>query len=412
MAHVKVTALFTTAFFLIAAGTVANGWQMYFMAAVLLALPVASLAIGRVALHGLSAAREVPSPAWSGDITSLALRIRASGWWPRMFLEARDVLPRLIRRTDDAPLAFDIAPGGEATLRYDVEPLKRGAYRLRHVLLTARDPMGLFAFTKRIPADGELIVYPTPEAVPGFTLSGADRYGYRDLPRAAARGSGIDPDGVREYIPGDPLRRMHWKTVARTGDLHVIEFEEARSVDVVLLLDCYAGSVVGEDLDTNFEYLVRAAASIAEEAIRQQASVRLSCMGDGGIGTGAGRGTDHLLSILAALARVEPLDPGRLAQRVSARLGPLPAGTTLVVLTGDDDPALGETLAQYVAADVRVIVVCADRASFARTAPMEAPSHGEAPLSFLSAGAEVYAIGRSEGRRLLLDPVRGAHALA
>lgn len=412
MAHVKITAIFTTAFFLIAAGTVANGWQMYFMASVLLALPLASLAVGRASLYGLSVSRELPSPAWAGDLTPLTLKVRASGRWPRLLLEARDDLPKLIRRTDSAPHVFDVPAGGEARVAYDVEPLKRGVYSLKHVTIQARDPMGLFAFNKRFPAPGELVVYPVPEAVGGLELSGADRHGTRDRPHASARGSGTELDGVRQYSPGDPLRRMHWKSLARTGELHVIEFEEVRSLNVVLALDCYAGGSVGGDLDNSFEYLVRAAASLAQEAVRMQASVELVAGHAGAAGTSAGRGPQDLMGVLASLARVEANDTVRISQRLAAQVGTAPRGTTLVVLTADEDPALSDALALYSAIGVRMLVVWADASSFKG----DQERHGEDASAFLSSllglGAEALALRRTASGRLSFEPVGGLHAIA
>src|SRR5205085_6928897 len=110
---------------------------------------------------------------------------------------------------------------------------------------------------KRVNCRSEFLVFPVPEPIPDIVLSGAERYGFRDLPVAAARGSGVDPDGVREYVPGDPLRRMHWKSTARTGKLSVIEFEESRAVNVVLVIDLFWSAHTGSGKDSTLEYLIR-----------------------------------------------------------------------------------------------------------------------------------------------------------
>src|SRR5438094_6216291 len=129
-------------------------------------------------------------------------------------------------------------------------------------------------------------------------VSGSERFGVRDFPIAATRGSGVDPDGVREYIPGDPLRRMHWKSTARTGRLSVIEFEESRSINVVLALDLSRIAHFGEGRQSTLEYLIRAAASIAQSALRQGAGIRLVTSDTPDVADLMGRGYDHLYSVL------------------------------------------------------------------------------------------------------------------
>jgi uncharacterized protein (DUF58 family) len=199
--------------------------------------------------------------------------------------------------------------------------------------------------------------------MPELALSGSERYGFRDLPIASARGGGVDPDGVREYVPGDPLRRMHWKSTARTGKLNVIEFEESRSVNIVLAIDLHRGSHVGHGRESTFEYLVRTAASLAETAIRQGATARLAVAGERD-SEATGRGTDHLFAILRGLARIEPDDKEPLSRTISGRVGNLTAGTTLVVLTSGLDSDLPAALSMYARSGIRVVVIYADPISF------------------------------------------------
>jgi uncharacterized protein (DUF58 family) len=405
-AHVKLTAILTTAAFLIAAGTVANGWQMYFMAAVLLALPGASFVVGWLSIRGLHARRELPSPAWTGDVVPFCLIVNGAGRWPRLFLQVEDVLPRWLRRADGEPVAFDLPAGGEVRVEYGVETLKRGVHSLSNVAIVAADPLGLFRFRKHLSAPGELVAYPVPEEVPGYHLSGAERYGFRDIPVAAARGTGVDMDGVRQYIPGDPLRRMHWKTVARTGELHVIEFEEARSLSVVLALDTCRLGDHGKAPDSSFEYLVRTAASLAQMAIREGATVRLVSGDSPDLDGTAGRGTEHLLGVYAALARAEAVSDTPLSAGLVARVGILPAGTTLMVLTGTPDAALADALAAYSAAGLRVVVIYADGSSWGRTGASDHDRREQLVVGLYRVGAEVLMLRKTDGMRIMLEPIR------
>jgi len=102
-----------------------------------------------------------------------------------------------------------------------VGPLRRGPVGARNWVLESGDPLGLFR--RRGPSiDSELAL-----VLPLFT-SLADGLHVREVEASLAApraGSGTEMFGVREYRPGDPLRRIHWRSSARHGELIVREFE-------------------------------------------------------------------------------------------------------------------------------------------------------------------------------------------
>src|SRR5205823_12139443 len=114
-----------------------------------------------------------------------------------------------------------------------------------------------------------------------------------------------------------------------TGRLSVIEFEEARSINVVMALDLYRGGHFGEGRQSTIEYLVRAAASIGQSAIRQGAGIRLVTSDAPDAADVMGRGSDHLYTILAGLARAEAVDPLPLSATLVRRVGSIHPGTSL-----------------------------------------------------------------------------------
>jgi hypothetical protein len=103
----------------------------------------------------------------------------------------------------------------------EVGPIGRGPIQAKSWLLEATDPLGLFRFRRKDPdSEAEL-------ALPLFA-SLARRTQVRELEASVAApraGSGTEMFGVREYRPGDPLRRIHWRSSARHGELIVREFE-------------------------------------------------------------------------------------------------------------------------------------------------------------------------------------------
>jgi len=356
--------VFTASFFLVISAALTNMGQLYFMAALLLALPFVSYLVGMSALANLEFSREVPASAWDGEVVSFFVVAHNRGRLPRLYLEVRDHLPEWLEPADGVWPVLSVSGGASVRVPYSVRALKRGSYRLEWITVTALDPLGIFAFSRRFRVPSDFLVFPRPQPIMELLLSGAERYGFRDLPIAATRGSGIDPDGVREYVPGDPLRRMHWKSTARTGRLNVIEFEESRAMNVVLALETYRKAHVGFGKHSTLEYLVQTAASVAQHALRQSASIRLITGGDPGRDTGAGRGMDHFYVILSELARVEA-DAGEfMSHHLPERMGRLLPGTTVVILTTGMDRGLPGVLGQFTRSGIQVVVAYAVGASF------------------------------------------------
>jgi uncharacterized protein (DUF58 family) len=400
MNHYKRWVIYTAALFLLISATLVNTPNLYFMAALLLVLPGISYALGMVALRDLTFEREVPASGWEGEVTTLQFVVHSSTRLPKLFLQASDALPDGLVALDDEVM-FNAAPNATTKIPYRVELTRRGAYRIEGMHVTALDPLGIYSFRRTYPVVSELLVYPTPQSIPAFALSGAERFGFQDLPFSATKGSGVDPDGVRQYVPGDPLRRMHWKSTARTGKLNVIEFEESHAVNVVMALDLSRDSVVGEGRQSTLEYLVIAAASIAQMAIRQGASVRMAASDAPDAADFAGRGSEHLFMVLTSLARAEANQPSTIGERLVERVGAIPPGTTLIVLTARQDDALPGAIAHYTSAGVQTHVFFADPQTFQDSSRRQEQERQQEYLSrLMGAQAALFILRRNEERAI------------
>jgi uncharacterized protein (DUF58 family) len=141
------------------------------------------------------------------------------------------------------------------------------------------------------------------------------------VPRPAAVGDIVR--GVRDYVPGDPVRRVHWPNSARRGDLVVKEVEEPAAPRLVVALDLGGGGVAGEAAAGR-------AAWYAYEALRRGYDVVLATAEPGGAVTArVGPPTD----VNQRLARA-----GRGAPRLPAG-GPGRGAVVLVTAEGDTWPA-------------------------------------------------------------------------
>lgn len=198
---------------------------------------------------------------------------------------------------------------GEARLTGRLAGLGRGVYAAAERTVTAGDAFGLLRVQRRSPAEGQLLVLPRllPAAAdPGAAFEEARR-GKRP-PNGASVPQVI---GTRPYAPGDPLRRIHWRSSARTGELRAKELELPAIGRQLIGLDAAgAGSSTGDALwaDPALTAAAEAAAGLALRALEQGLRVRLA-VSDGRGGSVEAQGRGRLRDVLALLAAVPQGDP-------------------------------------------------------------------------------------------------------
>jgi len=364
---------------MVAVAGVANGAHLYYMAAILLTLPGVSYGLGWMALRGLEFGRETTPTAWEGEEGTLVYTAKNASNVTRYFLSVHDELPAWITLETDEPPLFNVVANDSVRVAHRVKFLKRGVFTTTTFDVVALDPLGVFAFSRKVTASGEVVVYPTPQQMQTISVAGAGRFGWQEMVSVAIRGNSVEPDGVRLYSPGDPLRRIHWRQTARTGRLSVIEFEEPQATSVALVLDCERGMEIGKDTATTFEYAVNAAASLAYQAVQESAEFRLF-VPEGldktplmreiyGMVAQQGGGQDQLFRLLEALARVNAESPQGVTSLLSEVAAQVSQGTVLIVLTSNPDTALADVAQRYTASGGKVVVMYIDPATFQGALP-------------------------------------------
>jgi uncharacterized protein (DUF58 family) len=119
-------------------------------------------------------------------------------------------------------------------------------------------------------------------------------------------GIGTDFWGVRDYLPGDEVRRINWKAFARLDRLFSNEYEGERSGDVVIVLDARREAFVGTETDNPIEHGVRAALGIAENVLASRNRVGLIVQRDVLDWVPPAFGRKQLYRILDHLVHVRP----------------------------------------------------------------------------------------------------------
>lgn len=201
-----------------------------------------------------------------------------------------------------SPHPLDLSPGQSSRFVSALTPSHRGLVRLDDLRVLLPDPLGMFQRCVRVPAPAAtLVVLPQRHRLPLLELPGAARL--QPGGDAVARQPGASGEfvGLREYRPGDPLRLIHWRSWARTGQPIVKELEDLFFPRHGLLLDtCPADG--DEEL---FEAAVSVAASFVASVDTRECLIDLMFIAGRERVLSAGRGTGRTEELLEALAAVE-----------------------------------------------------------------------------------------------------------
>jgi uncharacterized protein (DUF58 family) len=230
-----------------------------------------------------------------------------------------DRLPRAMRAAPDAARAMAIPPRSRASYTYRTAADIAGAACFGGVEVRLSDLFGLFAFTRFFPVIDTIRIMPLPEQYarrsPGIVRSAATgRHRSRQV------GTGTDLHEIRAYQPGDSLRKVAWKAVARTGRLLTREVEAELSVPCTMLVDASGSMRSGRPGATKLDYVLRVAATVAQASCQEQDPCGLVVFTEGTASHVApGLGRPHLARILRQLAQArEPIPPAAGARRRTA----------------------------------------------------------------------------------------------
>jgi uncharacterized protein (DUF58 family) len=244
------------------------------MAAVgLLALvPLAALLV-RFARHDLSAVRRLSTRrAFPGTRIEVVIEVRNRGPRRSALLLVEDGVPPTLGSPARGILG-EVRPGARGRFRYELVPRKRGRYGIGPLTVLVSDPFDLVRRRIVFNLHHDLIVYPRVEDIgrerPAAPLGGAGESSTRQLFVAAE-----EFYTMRAYEEGDDLRRIHWPSVARTGELMIRQDEASRRAAASVFLD-NRGTGLGGNPEA-FERAVSAAASIGALYLRTGFRLRLA----------------------------------------------------------------------------------------------------------------------------------------
>jgi uncharacterized protein (DUF58 family) len=265
----------------------------------LIILPLVSALIARRSRYRLACSRRLDPPrVAAGQPTGVTAQLENVSRLRSAVLLAEDVTPYSLGSRPRFVLD-EIEPGGSRELSYQIRPDTRGKFTIGPLRVRVADAFGLVEISRSFSTTSTLVVtpkiYPLPRATAPSSWLGEGDGGMRTISAV-----GEDDAAPRAYQSGDPLRRVHWRSTARYGELMVRREEHQWRNSASVFLDTRRSAHLGTGASATFEFAVSAAASIGAHLTGEGFRARLITEA----GEIAPRGTfqDTLLDMLAVIS--------------------------------------------------------------------------------------------------------------
>ncbi len=350
----------------------------------LVALLAVSWAASRLARGRFEVRRELPRAVAAGESFHYRVRLRNLGEravvGASLLEDAGDPRPpfEVFRAEASAPIYREwwrvlerhrvasidacpvpaVDPRGEVELRVTVRTFRRGRLSLGNATVALSDPLGLMRRAQPAEARDQVLVLPKRYKVPPLDLPGARRFQMGGVTLSSSVGDSGEFLGLRDYRPGDPMQRIHWKSFARRGEPVVREYQDEYFERHALVLDTFCA----RGQEAAFEEAVAVAASLAETVDTRECLLDLMFVGAEAYTFTAGRGqmqSDGLLAVLAGVAPCYRHPFSVLGDAVRAKRAAI-SGALVILLAWD--PARRDFVRemQSVGLTMRVLVVSAE----------------------------------------------------
>ena len=254
----------------------------------------------------------------------------------------------------------------ETVLRVDAP--RRTVIPVGPISIVRRDSFGLYRRSVVLPGSAKVVVHPATATLPPLSAGFV-----RDLEGEASRDltdSDLSFHALREYVPGDDRRHIHWKSTAKTGRFMIRQYEQTRRSRMLIVLDTRREAYAD---DAEFELAVSTSASLGVRALRDSRDV-MFVVSRSSVSSTPVRSSRAALQSVETISVLTSVSPARLLDEIAG-----------IVLSGGSLPLGGLTpLAANVAADVSVV--------FAVTGSAAGVSEIEQASLPFGAGVEVVAL--------------------
>lgn len=255
------------------AARIAGSPTLHMIAVGLVVLPFAASLFARWSHHRLRIRRRLSETrVQPGQRVHVELEVENQTSAQTSFLLIEDRLPSALGRSARLVIA-SLHGRGKQRVRYTLTPRRRGRYVLGPLTVDLSDPFALTKVRVEFDEREELVVAPEVENLVGGPDSPFGLTSGLALAKHLFR-TGDEFYTMRPYVEGDDLRRIHWRSVARSGELMIRQDESSRRSNAVLFIDT-RDSAVGQTHSPCFEKVVSAGASLGILLLRYGFSVKL-----------------------------------------------------------------------------------------------------------------------------------------
>jgi uncharacterized protein (DUF58 family) len=355
-------------------GLLLNIQFMLAMAVILFVVAAAGWLWNELSLFGLHYQRHFSERrAFLGETIELTLEVRNQKFLPLTWLQITDVFPAYLPM-DQGQVVINPAsnqgeyltfwmPGAFQRLRrnFTFHCTERGYHVYGPIAIRTGDGFGLF--TRRAKRDNRehIIVYPRIYSAAEMRLPAKNPFG----DRSAERHIFEDPmrtKGIREWQPGDGLRRIHWKATARHRQMLSRIYEPSEDAQILIFLNVSTMRRAWQGIIPELmERAISVAGSLAAMCVEMRLPVGLIANGflpgsDQTIRLLPGRSPKQLMHILELLAAVTPLFAQPIEELLLREAPQLPWGATMVVVTALVHDELLATLSDLAQAGRQIVL--------------------------------------------------------
>ena len=339
-----------------------NSPALFYMGTALIATIGACRFQAWLSVKGLRFERIAPASVRVGDLVTVQITVWSERRIRRPLIEVRDNRPARLVISDLTP-SLPIAAAYDIPIQtqYQFRPLKRGRYRWSGLTVEGTDALGLYVQRRQYDtAAAEMTVLPSPIPV-SVELPAAAGWGISEAESGQTRGAGLEPRGVRQFVHGDSLRHVHWRSTAKAGQLLVKEFEAGTHSAAAFLIQRTKGSEVGSGAKTSLELICGNAVYLAETFLRLGA--RIVFPGLDGVPS-HGSIQERTQEIYEELAGVQADLDASVGEEAASLSGKFPTGSVLFVMLAVADPSLIVAVNQLTTGGTSVIPLLYDAKAF------------------------------------------------
>jgi uncharacterized protein (DUF58 family) len=348
---------------------ISSGWKvLYWLTYVMLTLFVLSWLWAYYSLRQLTFHRS----ATSGRIQV------GEVFEERLMLDNESVLPKLwVQVADGSTLpghraGYVASMAGRKRAMWKARTVcrRRGRFQLGPVSATSGDPFGLFRKRRSLTTAHDILVLPRVLPISNFALFTGGLPGRGRTSRRALHTT-TNATTIREYVPGDALSRIHWRSSAHNNKLMVKEFDLDPAVDAWIFLDLHDEVQTGEGEHSTEEYGVTIAATVAVYLLRQDLSVGMIVNGEQRELLSLDRGERQIERVLETLAVVTSGPGPDLKEALALDALHFGRNTVAIVITPSNSRDWHDGVRHLQRRGVQVAVIGLKASSFVQAPPDE-----------------------------------------